>query len=343
MDVKQAKKKIDQGQMEPVYALYGNETHLMQTFVDHIIEKAALPEHREFAVTRFDLNETPIEVVLEDVETLPFMVPKKVVIASNAYFLTGKDKTKADHQLDRLYEYISGPVDYTVLILLIPVEKLDERKKIVKKLKAQNQLIPFMPLKAGELEAWVKALAKQKGSSISDEAVTTLLMFTGPQLQTIDAEIEKCATFAGSGMITREIVEQLVSRSTEQTVFMLIDEMIAMRIGNALSILHELLKMREEPIKIAMLMARQFRIILQVGQLAKHGLSPYQMASQLSLHPYAAKLAMDQARHFDAATLSNLLSELADLDYKMKSGKVDKVLGLEMFLLGLSKIKKPRS
>lgn len=341
MDANRVYKQIEQGQLSPVYACYGKETHLMRTFVEKVIAQAALPEHREFAVTNFDLQETPIEVVIEDVETLPFMVPKKIVVANNATFLTSKNKAKVDHQLDRLFNYIENPVDYAILLLLVAVEKLDARKKIVRELKANNQLVSFKPMRANELENWVKSQAVEKGSSITDEAVMTLLMYTGPKLQTIDAELEKCSIYVGDETITHETIKQLVSRSVEQTVFMLIDEIVEMKIDHALTMLHELFKQREEPIKIAMLMARQFRIVLQVGELAKRGLSPQQMATQLGLHPFAARLAMRQAQRFDAAALSRILSELAELDFKMKSGAIDKERGLELFLLRLKQIKQP--
>ncbi|MNJ75768.1 DNA polymerase III subunit delta [compost metagenome] len=75
--------------------------------------------------------------------------------------------------------------------------------------------------------------------------------------------------------------------------------------------------------------------MLQVKELGRQSYSQQQMASQLGLHPYAVKIAGDQARRFDTAKLREVLSELAQLDYKMKSGGIDKVLGLELFLLKL--------
>ena len=44
---------------------------------------------------------------------------------------------------------------------------------------------------------------------------------------------------------------------------------------------------------------------------------------------------MEKAGRFNTKTLAGLLSKLADLDFKMKTGQIDKVLGLELFLIAL--------
>jgi DNA polymerase-3 subunit delta len=82
-------------------------------------------------------------------------------------------------------------------------------------------------------------------------------------------------------------------------------------------------------------MARQFRIMLQIKELEQHHYSQQQMASQLSLHPYAVKLAAEKGRKWQADQLGKQLDRLAELDYRMKTGRMDKVLGLELFLLSL--------
>lgn len=338
MDRKKAEQDIEKGKIGPLYLCYGTETHLMEKFLARLIDRTIEPEHRDFAVSRFDLNETPVEAVLEDAETLPFMVPKKLVIASNADFFTGrKEKGKAEHDLDRLSAYLQAPADYTVMVFTVQAEKLDERKKIVKHLKKENRIVPFLPMKASELNRWISDQATRMGCRIIGEAAELLVMRCGTRLQTLASELEKLSLYAGKGgTITTEMVHLLTARSMEQDVFMLIDEIVRLRIDRALSLFHELLKQREEPVKIALLIARQFRIMLQVKELERRGYSAQQAASQLGLHPYAVKIASGQARRFSEGRLCEILSQLADLDYRMKTGLVDKTAGLELFLLGLA-------
>jgi DNA polymerase-3 subunit delta len=335
MDYKTASKGISQGNALPIYVCYGTEKYLQQEFITHVMDKLVDPEQRPFAISRFDLSETSLDMVLDDVETMPFLVDKKIIIAKNAMFFTGaKESTKVEHRIERLLEYMKSPVDYAVLILVVEADKLDERKKIVKALKESQAAIPFLPLAPEELMRWIIRRAEKWGVTFANGAVEQFILYTGAQLQLISAELEKLSLFVGqNGCITEELIGQLVVRSTEQNVFILMDEIVKQRIDNALLILHELLKQREEPIKILLLMARQFRMILQIKELERQGYSQQQIAGQISAHPYAVKLASEQGRSYSLAKLSGMLSRLGELDFRMKSGKVEKALGLELFIL----------
>lgn len=57
----------------------------------------------------------------------------------------------------------------------------------------------------------------------------------------------------------------------------------------------------------------------------------------ISFWPAMVKLAMDQARLFSEEELRLIIEQLAVMDYEMKTGKKDKQLLLELFLLQLLK------
>ncbi|WP_127579773.1 DNA polymerase III subunit delta [Paenibacillus koleovorans] len=336
MDYRSAAREVAKSGARPVYVCYGTEKYLIREFIQYITDKLIDPDVRDFAISRHDFSETSLEAVLEDAQTLPFMAEKKLVIAKSAIFLTGaKDTSKVEHNTEKLLEYLKSPCEFSVLILLVDADKLDERKKVVKALK--ECAIAFPVLNAEDLLQWVKRQAERHSFSFADGAADQTVLYAGSNLQTLSAELDKLSLYVGSGgVVTGDIVEQLVTRSTEQNVFILIEDIVRLRLQRAFTILHELIKMKEEPVKLTLLIARQFRIILQVKESMKLGYSQQQLAGQLGLHPYAVKVAAEQGSRYTDEQLTRILTELAELDYKMKSGKIDKVLGLELFLLQLS-------
>lgn len=337
MDFKTAVKAVRKGDIAPVYLLYGTEKYQMIQFVDMLQERIIKEEHREFSVISYDLTDTPVEVVVEEAETVPFLVPRKLVLVRDArVFTSGKDGGKVEHRLDALAAYIENPAQYSVLVFMIHADKLDERKKIVKQIKKAASVIAFSPLSSEELFAWVEKCVAKRHVALAAEAAPALIRNVGTSLQALAVEMDKLCLFAGEGgTISVQDIDALVARSTEQNVFVMVEELANLRLENALSIFYELLKQREEPIKIAALVTRQFRIILQVQQLAQQSYSQQQMAGQLGLHPYAVKIAGEQAARFRPERLRWILNELAELDYRMKTGAVDKVFGMELFFLKL--------
>lgn len=337
MDAKTAAKDIKQGKISPLYVLYGSEKFRMNEFAafleDHLIAK----EDRDFAVIPFDLSETPVQAVVEEAETVPFMVERKLLLVRDAsLFTAGKENAKLEHRVEQLSEYMQHPAEFSVIVFMVNNDKLDERKKIVKAAKAAGTVLAFNPLGAEELVRWVEKGFRDRGCSVATGTPEALIANAGTGLQGLSAEMDKLSLFAGQGgTVTPAAVESLVHRGTEQNVFTLVEDIANLRLDKALNTLYELLKQREEPIKIAALIARQFRIILQVKDLSALSYSQGQIASQLGLHPYAVKLAGEQARKFDSQRLRSIMSILADLDYQMKTGAIDKVLGLELFMLRL--------
>ncbi|MWV45325.1 DNA polymerase III subunit delta [Paenibacillus sp. HJL G12] len=338
MDVKAAIKAIKQGEISPFYLLYGTEKYQMNEFVTVLEDQVLTPEERDFALVHYDLSDTPLQAVVEEAEMVPFMVPRKLILVQDAsVFTAGKDNAKMEHRVESLLEYMKNPAEYSVLVFLVNQEKLDERKKVVKEMKTKGTLLSFTPLGSEDLLKWIGKKVKERDCTLEAGAAEMVVRNAGTQLQTLSAEIDKLCLYAGKGgAISINVVEQLIARNTEQNVFALVEDIANLRVDRALGIFYELLKQKEEPIKIAALIARQFRIILQVKDLGGQSYSQQQIASQLSLHPYAVKIAGEQARKFQAAQLKQILSRLGTLDFQMKTGAIDKVLGLELFLLRLA-------
>lgn len=337
MDARTAAKAVKQGETASVYLLYGSEKYQMNEFVAFLEDQLIPKEERDFAIVRLDLGETPIQSVVEEAETIPFMVPKKLIfVRDTSFFTSAKDNGKVEHRPEALLDYMNNPADYSVIVFMVQQEKLDERKKIVKAVKKAGVAISFMPLGGEELLGWVDKQVRQHRCTLAAGAADAIVRNAGTNLQSLSAEVEKLCLYAGEGgTIDVTTVNMLVARSTEQNVFALVEDIANLRLDKALAIFYELLKQREEPIKLAALITRQFRIILQVKTLSSQGYTQQQIASQIGLHPYAVKIAGEQARKFETAHLERILNRLAQLDYEMKTGAVDKVLGLELFLLRL--------
>lgn len=330
-------KSLKKGDIHPVYCLYGKETYLLQETVQRIRQAVVDEETKDFNLSVFDLEEEALDLAVEDAETFPFMGEKRLVVAKNPSFLTAeKKKDKMEHNLGSLEDYIAQPAPYSVFVLFAPYEKLDERKKLTKLLKKHAEMVEAKELNGRETADFIAGLAKSEGKLIEREAAEELVILCNAKLSAIAQEVKKLSTYIGErDSITLEDVKKLVARGLEQNIFELINKIVSRKRTEALQIFYDLLKQNEEPIKMMALIANQFRLLMQTKYFSQQGYGQKQIASNLKVHPFRVKLAIDQARLFSEEELKSIIEHLAVMDYEMKTGKKDKQLLLELFLLKL--------
>ncbi|MDQ0416220.1 DNA polymerase-3 subunit delta [Croceifilum oryzae] len=327
---------IKKNQIHPVYFLYGEEEFLLEETLDWIRQQLCERStgDREWNEVVFDLDETPIQSVLQELETPSFFGDRRWIIARNASFF-GNHKSKVEHDTDEFLEYIKDLHPDNILILTMSGSSLDKRKKVVKQIEKVAKILKFEHLEGPELQRFVAKRFQLLQVQADTEVINRLIELVGNQLRLLAQECQKVALFAGKqGVITLEQVDQQVVRTLEQDVFRLTDQMGKHNKENAIQIYRDLVFQKEDPIKILALITRQFRIMLQGKLLAQTGKNEKEIASLLKLHPYPVKLALQRGNSYSEEQLQTLLEQAIETDQAIKSNRViDKEFAVERILL----------
>jgi DNA polymerase-3 subunit delta len=326
--------KIKKRRLSSLYLLYGTESFLLTETCELLIRTVLTEEEREWNVAMYDCEETPVQTALEDAETFPFLGERRIIIIKNPYFFTAEKEKEVEHDLKKLESYIMSPSPFSIVVFMGLYEKLDERKKVTKLIKEHAEVLVAAPLAEKELHEWIAERAGQSGVTFEENAVDVLLKLAGTNLTTLANELDKLILFVGpGGTIKQETVEMLVARTLEQNVFVLVEKVTKRQIAEALQVFYDLLENNEEPLKILALLATQFRLLYQVKWLMSRGYGQQQIASILKVHPFRIKLAMGQAAMFSEQELAAVMRQIAEADYKMKNGAMDRQLVMELLLM----------
>lgn len=324
--------EIKQKKFAPLYLFYGVESFLMEETCQWFKKQLNVDADSLSGVT-FDLTETPIQELVLEAETLPFLSERRLIIGRNAEFLS-TSKSKVPHQLERLVTYLEQPEKTSIVILTLNSDKLDKRKKVVKSLLKKASVVTFPLLTGSKLLAWIQKRVKYYGLNADEEAMKHLAILVGNNLRQLDQECKKLAAFLGKGgHITVQEIDQLVPRTLEQDVFQLINQLAARQLAPALQVWYDLLHQKEEPIRILALIIRQLRLMFYAKLLSKKGKTTKEIASLLQVHPYPVKLALQQSQRFAEEELSRYLAQAIRIDQEIKSGQSDKEIAIEQFLL----------
>ena len=311
-----------------VYLLYGTVDYLINKTIDKIISDNKIDE---FNINKYDLTNSLLTDIINDASSMSLFSDKKIIIVNNAYIFTGNNKKYLEQDTLELEKYLNNVNDNTILIFNVNSEKLDERKKITKLIKKNGLVKDFNCIDNISL---VKNLFDDY--SISNDNVKYLISRVGDDSSLLASEIEKIKIYKNEDKtITFDDITNLTTKSLEVNNFKLIDAIINKNKAEAFNLYQDRIKLNEEPIAIIISLANQIRIMYQVKQLYLNGYTENNIASILKIHPYRVKLASQNAKKYDSNILLNYLKQLADLDINIKTGKVDKTLGLELFIIAL--------
>ena len=88
--------------------------------------------------------------------------------------------------------------------------------------------------------------------------------------------------------------------------------------------------------RILFLLVLQYRILLHVQSLQIKGYGRKEIAAKAGIHPFAAGKYMEQTRYFKTEELRAILEDSADLEERVKTGRLTDTLAVELFLVKYS-------
>lgn len=317
--------------MDNLYLIYGIEDYIINEAIKKIITDNNIIDDN---IIKYNLDEVNVSLALEEASTVSMFDSKKLVICEGCTFLTGENKKEINHDIDSLTKYINNPFTDVFLVFVVRKEKLDDRKKIVKELKKNSTVIEAQKKENYNLNNYIIDYVNKNGYNMSKNACIKLIERAGSNLSNLISECDKIFLYKDDEKnITEEDIENLVFKNIEDNIFELTNAVMNKDKKKIINIYKDLILMGEEEIKLIVMLANQFRMILQVKLMVKNGYKERDMATIIKEHPYRVKLAMQS--NFKINELENYLIKLEELDYSIKSGKLDKSFGFEMFLLNI--------
>ncbi len=304
-----------------VYLLYGLKDFQINEEIKNLTKN-----QNDMNISRYDLNNTPLKDAIDDAETYSMFAETKTVIVENASMFT----TLTSKDSDIVENYLNNINKSTNLIFTSHTEKIDTRKKITKLIKKVGIVKEFNE----EISPLNLTKNLLKDYDINEKTINLFLDRVGNNPLIIQNEINKIKIYKNKDKnITAEDIINLTNKNIDIDIFKLIDYIVQKNKEKAIELYYEMLKINEEPIKIIVILANQFRIMYQSKELLKKGYSEKDIASILKIHPYRVKLAIQNSRNYSSKTLLEYLNNLADIDIGIKTGKLNKNLALELFIL----------
>lgn len=96
--------------------------------------------------------------------------------------------------------------------------------------------------------------------------------------------------------------------------------------------LDDLLAEGEVLIRLMSTLSNQIKHILATKLLLDEGYSPKMVAAKIGIHPYTASKCAAQSKNYTIKRLRELLNLFLEMDYRIKSGKINDRVAMELLL-----------
>lgn len=321
---------IRDNQYKACYLLYGEERYLIHMYRDKL-KKALNPDGDTMNYAAYEGKNIDTEELISLADTLPFFADRRLIVVENSGFFKTSN--------DRLADYMKSLGD-TVVFVFVESE-VDKRGRMYKAVKNKGQVVEFKQQDEAVLRKWILGKIRKEERQISEGALAAFLTRVGQDMENIDSELEKllCYTY-GKAAITAEDVEAICTTQIQNKIFEMVDAIGNKDQKKAMELYYDLLILKEAPMKILALLARQFLILLQIKELP--GVDRATIASKVGIPPFAVAKNTVQSKQFKREQLREALSDCAEYEEAVKTGRLGDRLCVELLIVKYSQVVKEK-
>jgi len=208
--------QIASGETAPLYMLIGadevEKSEMAAQFIEMVDEGL-----RAFNVDRLYGGETTIDELIDSANTLPMMVPRRVVVVLEAekLLIPKRESKAAEEDQERLSAFIKSPAPHSTVVFVCGA--VDRRRNIVKLLLKEAQVVDCGTIEDGaDAERWVKARAARERVTFEPAAVRSLIERAGLDIVRLRAAFDRVVLYAlGQDTITLADVRESVPAGPE--------------------------------------------------------------------------------------------------------------------------------
>lgn len=324
--MKSIQEDIKTGNFKQSYLLFGEEGYLKQQYKEKLLN-ALNPDGDTMNFSRYEGKGIDVKQLIDLCETMPFFSERRIILLEDTGFFKNKCEELAD--------YMKSLPDY--LVLVFAESEVDKRSRMYKAVKSGGRVTEFAKQDEKTLMRWAAGILGKEGKKITQRDMELFLTKTGTDMGNIRMELEKLITYTeGKDIVTAEDIEAVCVTQTTNKIFDMVRAVTEKNQKKALELYYDLLTLKEPPMRILFLLAKQFRQLLLTKKMAGEGASQNEIASRLGVPSFVVRNISACARSYTVEELERAVEDFVDAEESVKTGRLGDVLSVELLIVKYS-------
>lgn len=308
-------------QFKPVYLIYGEEDFLKQSYKKKL--KEAITGDDTMNYNYFEGKGIDVGELISLADTMPFFSGKRLIILEDSGFFKGAS--------EELAEYIPNIPETACLIFV--ENAVDKRGRLYKKVKDKGYAAEMKRQDASQLARWAGTILAQNGRRITSATMNLFLERVGDDMEHIRTELEKLISYTmGNDVVTSEDVKAVTTVQVTNRIFDMVNAIVTGKTKLAMELYEDLLALKEPPMRILFLIARQFNQLLLVKELSAQGADKGSIASSLKLPPFVVGKMLPQVKAFTKEQILTYVTSCVDAEESVKTGRLSDRMAVELLI-----------
>ncbi|SFQ32620.1 DNA polymerase III, delta subunit [Lachnospiraceae bacterium XBB1006] len=319
---------IAAGERKRVYLLYGEERYLVNQNRDNLM-KFLNPSGDTMNVNTYVGKDVNVKELIDIAETLPFFAEYRVLYLENTELFSSAG--------EELAEYIKTAPESTTFVFV--EQNVDGRSKLYKAVNANGISVQYVKQSTATLEAWVKQRVRREGGGIQPSVVRYFVQKTGDNMQLLEQELNKLLAYTwGKTEITVQDVEEICVTTLEDRIFDMIDAVSKKDQKTTLRLYHDLLALKESPVKILALLNGEFARLYAMKEAFEQGATKQMVAERLGVREFWVTKRQPILAKYKKEELRACFEQGVQADQQFKEGKITDRLATELLLVSFTRV-----
>ncbi len=313
--------------LEGCYLLVGEDSWSKNKWIEQAKKEILVDLNDMMNYLEAKDKEVIVSNIIDFAETLPFFVDKKLIYLKD----TGLFKAGKKDETEKFEAFIQKIPDY--IVMLIDENEVDKRGKLYKTIKSKHHIKEFDYPGEEVVYSLLMTNAKEKQVMIEQGTMRYFIRNMPENIPYILTEWEKLLGYVESNTITKEDIDAVCVFSLEQRVFEMVKRIAQHQGEMALGIYSRLIQSKESPIGILVLIARQYRMLMQVKYLLAQRKQPKEISIALKIPFFAVQEMINQAQGYSFKQLETIVGECLQVDKDIKTGKMEASKRVEILIM----------
>lgn len=325
MNYIEAVRLLEAQEFKNIFFVFGEEEYLTDFYLQVLKRRWVESSLESLNYSKLHQKEAPLETLITDCETLPFMSEYRVIEIEEVG-LSKEDFSKNKAWFEDLEDYLPK-IPKTTLLIFKSKSHHFFKGRFQKKIAEISNIVEMNRLTQQELFGFIQKFFHAESVSINSAQIHRIMdrsLYIGKDsslsLYELKNNLEKLIYRSGK-VVEEDVIDEIFNAPVQESIFKYLDALTKRDLVQSMTILQQFKKEPDDAFMVFHMVVRQFRNLFFLKSLFEKDYSDDHAKKQTGLSPYEFKKMKSWIHLFSVRELKKIYLDLYSIEERVKNSR----------------------